>query len=201
MKNIIRLALPLFALIVLFAACETMAPLPETEYEQAKNLRTRIQTLKFSPYAPEEWEAGEADFAAGEATYEKDNGASKKSFDSAIVNYKEVIHKAVVARSQSEEEGVNLWKKKSDDLKATVMFAEDYQAAADTLAKAQAAAAEDDWETAAELYAEAEEQFQQVYEAVKVEKDKAQTQYDSTDKILDGLSSDGGTDKPSQPIP
>lgn len=198
MKNIIRLALPFVAMIILVVSCPTTDPnvkAPQEEYEQAKKMRTRIVTLKFTTYAPEEWEAGEADFAVGEENYEKDNAKSKVSLDSAIANYRIVIRKAIEARSKTEEENINLWKKKSDDIKASVSVPDDYAAAEEKLKAAQAAAAQEDWETAETLYAEAEELFQQIFQTVKAKKDKAQNTYDETNTILEGLKgSQGGSD-------
>ena len=173
-----------------FMACPTTPPVPEpkAEYEQAKTLRSRIQNLKFSPYAPDEYAAAEADFASGEAALNKDNAKAKAYFENAITNYRQVIKKAIAVKSKAKEDNIGIWKKKNDDLKAAVADPQAYQEAEQTLAQAKAAAEQDNWEEAERLYGEAADKYQKLYDTVKAKKDKAENKYKDTNTILDSLN-------------
>jgi tetratricopeptide (TPR) repeat protein len=190
MKTVIRMSISILAILFLFSCAsgpDANKTVPQAEYEQAQKLRARIVALKFAQYAPDDFNTGETDFKAGEANYKKDNAAAKASFDSAIVSYRKVIRKGVQLRSKQSEDDIQIWVRKSDEIKASVAAGAEYKDAAETYKKAQALAAEDNWEEAEPLFQEAKAKYQKVFDITFEKKNKAQTKYDDTNKSLEGI--------------
>jgi hypothetical protein len=192
----------LFLAFSLISSCATVDPLkdlPETEYQQAQKYRTRIENLDFAQYAPDEFATGETAFKAGEENYKKDNLAAKASFDEANGSYRIVMRKGIEVRMKMAEDEIAPVKEKAMDIKADVAAPTEYTDAKGAHDRAVALANEENWEEAEPVFAEAKQKYETAYEAAQNKKDKADTQFDETNQVLNrlkGLAGATGTDQP-----
>ncbi len=176
-----------FALIFSCATVDPLKDLPETEYQQAQDYRARIEKWEFAQYAPDDFAAGENAFKAGEANYKKDNLAAKASFVEANDKYHVVIRKGIQARMKMSEDEIAPVKKKAVTIKAEVAAKAEYKDATDTHERAVALANEEKWEEAEPVFVEAKQKYETAYEAAKNKKDKADSQIEETNQVMDRL--------------
>jgi hypothetical protein len=159
-------------------------PAPEAELAKAKELKQRADTYGLADYAPEEYAAASKDLAAGEASYGKDNAASKQSLDKAIAGFTSVINKggaALVERIQSESTAS---KKAADDAKAPVAVKDEYAAALAVYNGALAAKKAGNLEKAGNDFAQARDMFDAVAKTALAKREKALQALQQTDQVL-----------------
>jgi hypothetical protein len=182
----------LFALLLVFLiGCPSTPPVkaPSDEYDQAKKLKSMITKFGFDSYAPEDFKAGEEQYAAGEANYDKDNAASKTAFDSAITSYKKVMRAGIASRMKDEQNAIDEAAKKADEIKANVATPDEYNAAKATYQKAIDAANADDWENASTLFGQAKSQYEDAYNKSSQKKTKAEDAMDKAKSSIDAVAS------------
>jgi hypothetical protein len=176
--------------LLFFSGCPTFDPLkdlPQTEYDQAQKYRERIAKYNFSQYAPDENQAGENSFKDGEGKMKKDNLAAKKSLEDANGNYKTVIHKGIAAVRKLKDDDIAVSREKADTIKAPVAAAAEYKDAKDAYDQATQLADQDNWEEAEPLFTQAKQKYDTAYETAKAKKEKADAQFEKTQKAKDAL--------------
>lgn len=159
-------------------------PAPEAELAKAKELKQRADTYGLADYAPEEYAAASKDLAAGEASYGKDNAASKQSLDKAIAGFTSVINKggaALVDRIQAESTAS---KEAADKIKAPVAVKDEYAAALAVYNGALAARKAGDLEKAGNDFAQARDMFDAVYQKARAKREQALQALQQTDQAL-----------------
>ncbi|MBN2353617.1 MAG: hypothetical protein JXD23_13675 [Spirochaetales bacterium] len=194
MKSAIGFGLLSIALLF-FSGCPTIDPLkdlPQTEYDQAQKYRARIAKYHFDQYAPDEFQSAENSFKDGEGNMKKDNLAAKKSLDEANADYKVVMQKGIAAARKVEDDQISAVREKADEIKAPVAAAAEYKDAKDTYDKAAELADAENWEEAQPLFQEAKRKYETAYETAKTKKEKADAQFEKTQKAKDALDAQQG---------
>ena len=165
------------AAVAVLAACASApdpVPVPDEEYDQAKSLRTRIEQNDLAQYAQSDFDAAETSFTAGEtALAAEDNETAQTEFTTAIAGYQDVIRAGLRAIAGTRKQSADDQKVRADDVKADVAVAEAYAEALSVYEAAQAAEADGDDETAAELYENAATMFTAAYEEAEEKRQRA----------------------------
>ena len=180
------LLLILFALILGCATTpdEEAYVLPETERNQAIELRKKIDEYDLGSLVEAEYQAAEAKIVEGDKAYNADNKTSKEAFDQAIANYQAVIAKGFPILTDNTKKETDATLSLADEIKAGVAVKDDYDKAKAVYDNAVAEQEAGNYEKAIELFQEAEDLFQQVYEKAKDKKEKAE---DAIQEALDSL--------------
>ena len=150
------------------------APLPESEYQQAKELREKILRYNLSSYAQDEYNSAEQSFENGESAYGKDNSKSKASFEQAIKGYRAVIQKGFTAFLDARVKDVEKRKKSAEEIKAPVATKDDYTKARSVYEQALSVRKAGNNEKAVELLDKAEGMFVDVYDMTLEKKIRAE---------------------------
>jgi hypothetical protein len=159
---------------------DTSVPLPEDELEEAKSLKSRVDSNGLSEFAAEEYQAAESSLREGEDAYGKDNAKAKSALEAAITSYRAVIDKAFplkVGRSKAE---VDTIRANAESVKAQVAVKNEYAAAKAKYDEAVAAMDAGSFEEAISLFAEAKTLFQDVYEKTLEKKGAAEAEIKSS---------------------
>lgn len=180
MRSYNHLWFGLAALILsaLIAGCattpdETYVP-PETERNQAIELRKKIEEYDLGSLVETEYQTAEAKIVEGDKAYNTDNKTSKEAFDQAIANYQAVIAKGFPILTDNTKKETDASLALADGLKAGVAVRDDYAKAKAVYDNAVAEQEAGNYEKAIELFQEADDLFQQVYEKAKAKKAKAE---------------------------
>jgi tetratricopeptide (TPR) repeat protein len=110
----------------------------------------------------------------GDKAYNTDNKTSKEAFDQAIANYQAVIAKGFPILTDNTKKETDASLALADGLKAGVAVRDDYAKAKAVYDNAVAEQEAGNYEKAIELFQEADDLFQQVYEKAKAKKAKAE---------------------------
>ena len=198
MKKFLIFGLLLFGLIFV-VSCATapkkgpvpakgeVTPAPESEYGQAKELRSRIVKYGLDRYATQEFNAAEGRFNEGESAYNKDNEKAKTSFKDAIKGYQAVIDKGFPAFLETKIAGVERLKKSAEEIKAPVAVKNDYNGAKTVYEDALNKKKKEQYEEASGLLDRAKTQFQSVYNETLAKKNRAEKNIDEAGTKINEL--------------
>jgi hypothetical protein len=133
------------AVALLVASCATApkpapepaAPLPEAEYQKAKDLRSTIGKYSLDKYDAAAFQKAEASFKEGEAAYGKDNAKAKTALDQAVTGYRQVLDKGFSSLTGERQSQADKAKAEADALKAAVAMKSEYAAALDVYNQAR----------------------------------------------------------------
>jgi hypothetical protein len=185
-----RLFALLMLLLLILAACastpetDTTTPLPEGEYTQAKDLKSRVDKYELGGFAPQEYQQAEQKLKEGETSYSKDNTSAKAALEASITAYNAVVSKGFPLLIDKKEKKVGDLRRQSEEIKAQVALKDDYQAAVAKYDQAVAAEKAGNYEQAVSLFGEAEKMFQEVYTKTKAKKDRAENAMDSSSRNI-----------------
>lgn len=198
MKNILVSIIIIFLVIFSFSCnsdpevvedtqdTETIqAERPETEYNQAKTLRTLISKYSLNNYAETDFDDAETNFTNGESNYEKDNEASKSALYKAIAKYNVVIETGFPLLIEDKKEDVDPVKEDSEKLKAHNASPENYQNALSVYNQALEEKEAGNYEKSVELMEQAKTLFDELYSEVVQKRDRAQAQLDALNQSLE----------------
>jgi tetratricopeptide (TPR) repeat protein len=157
---------------------------PESEYAQAKELKTKIDRYGLGDFAPEEYRQAEAKLAEAEQAYQKDNAAAKKALDEAIRGYNAVMTKGFPLLAEQEQKQAESARARADSIKAQRAMPDAYAKAKAKYDEAVAARQGGDFEKAVAAFNEAERLFQDVHMQAKAKKDRAEQAMRSTQEGL-----------------
>jgi hypothetical protein len=166
-----------------------VVPPPESEYGQAKELRSRIEKWGLDRYAAEEFSAAEGRFNEGESAYNKDNAKAKTAFKDAIKGYQAVIDKGFPAYLDEKIAEVESLKKSAEEIKAPVALKNDYNGAKAVYAEALNKKKKEQYEEASDLLDRAQTQFQSVYDVTLAKKYRAEKNIDEANEGINELES------------
>jgi tetratricopeptide (TPR) repeat protein len=210
MKTRIVFSLAALLLLALFGCPSgptTTAEKPESEYNTAKKLKNKITVFGFDAFAPDEFNAGNAKFKEGEDAYEKDNAVSKAAFDEAIVNYKNVLHAGIEAKTREKQDEIDPVARKAEEIKANVATPDEYTKAKEAYDRAMELAKEDNWDEAEPMFNDAKTLYEDAYTKSKGKKDRATDAMETSKQKLDEAAALGGeleqqqTDAGEEPAP
>jgi len=160
------------------------AGLPEQEYAQAKELKSKVDLYGLGSYAPEEYAQAEARLAEAEKAYQKDNAAAKKALDEAIRGYNAVIDKGFPRLAEDKSKQADAAMAQADSIKAARAVPDAYARAKARYDEAAAARRGGNYEKAVAAYEEAERLFLDAYAQAKAKKDRAEQSMRSTQEGL-----------------
>ena len=169
------------------AVAAEAVPRPDAEQKQAADLKSRIETYGLDKLAPQEYQAAEEKFADGMAALDKDNAASQKAFEEAIVGYQGVIDKGFPLASGAMKERTQAAMNRADEVKGAVAAKEDYQKARQVHQQAIAAEQAGDYENALARFEQAEGLYLAVYDAAKEKRDRAEASLKESQAELEAL--------------
>ena len=160
------------------------AGLPEKEYSQAKELKTKVDRYGLGDYAPEDHAQAEQKLAEAEKVYQKDNAAAKKALDESIRAYNAVISKGFPQLTDERQKQANLARSQADSIKSQRALPDQYARAKAKYDEGVAALKAGDFETAIAAFDEAQRLFQDLYVQVKAKKDRAEQSIRSSQEGL-----------------
>ena len=158
--------------------------LPEQEYAQAKELKTKVDRYGLGSYVPEEYEQAEASLADAEKAYQKDNVAAKRALDEAIRGYNAVMTKGFPLLVDDRRREADAAMAQADSIKAQRSVPDAYARAKAKYDEAVAAREAGDFEKAAAAFEEARRLFQDAHMQAKAKKDRAEQSMRSTQEGL-----------------
>jgi tetratricopeptide (TPR) repeat protein len=160
---------------------------PESEYNQAKELRAKIMKYGLAQFAQDEFDAAEVKFKEGEAAYKSDIELSRDSFEKAILGYEAVIDIGFPAYLDGKIAEVEKIKKAAEDIKAPVAVKDDYKSAKAVYDDALKSKKKGNYEEASGLLDKAKDQFQSVYNVTLAKKQKAERNIAESREKIDEL--------------
>ena len=158
--------------------------LPEQEYAQAKELKSKIDRYGLGSYAAEEYAQAEAKMAEAEKAYQKDNAAAKKALDEAIRGYNAVVDKGFPLLADDRRKQAESAMAQADSIKAARAAPDLYARAKARYDEAEAARKAGDFEKAVAAFDEARRLFEEAYVQAKAKKDRAEQSMRSTQEGL-----------------
>jgi hypothetical protein len=157
-------------------------------YTNATNLRNKVEKYGFATLAPDDYKNAEEKYKSGMTVYSMDSVSAKQAFTDAADKYRVIIKKGIAGKSSDYEKDIDTASKKADTMKASVALAEDYKKAKEKLKKAGELVKADDWEGAETLYIEAKAGFDNLYVRAKEMRDKAQLDFNNTNKKIKDIN-------------
>lgn len=148
--------------------------LPETEYAQAKELKTTIDRHGLDAYAPEDYKKAEASLAEAEKVYRTDNAAAKRALDEAIRGYNAVIAKGFPALTAERRQRAEAEKAQADALKAQRAVPDGYARAKARYDEAVAAEKAGEFAKAIAAFDDSQRLFRDVHVQAQARKDRAE---------------------------
>ena len=158
--------------------------LPEQEYAQAKELKSKIDRYGLGTYAPEEYAQAEAKMADAEKAYQKDNAAAKKALDEAIRGYNAVVSKGFPLLAEDRRKQAESAMGQADSVKASRAVPAAYARAKAKYDEGVAARDAGEFEKAVAAFDEARRLFEDAYMQAKAKKERAEQSMRSTQEGL-----------------
>ncbi len=192
MKKIMSMFITIVLFLIMISCATTpekepepAAALPESEYDQAKGLKKKVEKYGLGEYVPDEYRTAEKKYSDGEAAYNKDNASSKEYLDEAINNYRIVIEKGFPIVAGKKREEIETIKKQADDIKASVAVKDDYEKTQEVYDSALEEKRAGNYETALELLEKARGLFEEVYKKTEQKKERAEKSMEDSRKGIE----------------
>jgi hypothetical protein len=163
---------------------QATAGLPEAEYAQAKELKSKVDRYGLGQYAPAEYQQAEAKLAEAEKAYQKNNAAAKKALTEAIRGYNSVMEKGFPLLADARQKEAEAAKSQADSIKSKGAMPDVYAKAQAKLDEALAARKAGDFEKSVTAFQDAQRLFQDLYVQVKAKRDRAEQSMRSAQESL-----------------
>ena len=167
-------------------------PRPDAERARAQELRSTILDYELASFAPQDFQAAEALFAAAEAAYDRDNAVAKRSYDEAIARYTVVIEQGVTTVVQRKRAEVQQARQQADSIRSRVTQASSYDRAVTDAAAAESHLTAERYLEAVSSFDQARDGFLASYRAANETRERARRAIESADSALTGAEQEIG---------
>jgi len=141
-------------------AATPQVPAPDTELQQATELKAQIDKYGLGSQLPDAYQQGVDALAAGKSAMGTDNATAKTKLDEAIASFKKVEETGFPKIVQAREAEVSTSRDKALAAKADVASAAVFGQAESSSRQAQAKKSSGDFASAYDLYGQALDQYQ-----------------------------------------